>query len=132
MSQVFSADSVSVPAAVSVATSGETVILTGNFLNPPFQNAKAAVWCNFTLLVGTGTTSVIVRLRRNPNAENQQIMGSNTVNVTAGNFASLSLQGADVIPDGRPVQYAITVAPTGASATGSVTNGNITAMLISG
>lgn len=132
MSQVFSGDSVNIAGPITLPTSGETTAGTGNFLNPPFQNAKAMVMVNLSLQVGTGTTTVVVRIRRNPSAENLFVMGSNAIAVTPGNTMMISLQAADVIPDGRPVQYAMTVLPAGATGNGSMVSGNISTILISG
>lgn len=132
MSQVFSGDSVTGAAGAAVPQSGETVVLTGNFLNPPFGNAKSVVSCFIAISPGPGTTSLNIRLRRNPTAENVQVISNAGVNVSAGVNAVFSLQGADAIPDGRPVQYAITVTPTGATGASSVVGANVTAFLISG
>lgn len=132
MSQVFSGDAVGGTLSVSVPTTTETTGITGNYLNPPFQNAKAAVIACVTLTVATGTTAVVVRIRRNPNAENFQVAGSNTLNVTAGNNVELLLQGADPIPDGRPVQYAVTVSQAGATGNGTILYASVLALLISG
>lgn len=132
MSQVFSADAVNNPAATTVTTTSETTAAIGNFLNPPFQNAKAYVEASITLLAGTGTTTITIRIRRNPNAENVVVASSAGINVTAGNTVIVGFQAADAIPDGRPVQYAVTVQQAGASGNGSVTFANISATLISG
>lgn len=131
MSQVFSGDSVN-GGSVAVITTSETQAVTGNFLNPPFGNAKAMVSGQVTLTTGTNTTGVTVRIRRNPNAENSPLTFSSPTNFTAGQTVMLNLQVADVIPDGRPVQYTITVQQSGATANGSITGSNISAILISG
>jgi hypothetical protein len=132
MSQVFAGDSVNSTAAITVTTTGETTAITGNFLNPPFGNAKAIVLGQLYLSTGTGTTTVNVRIRRNPNAENLALVGTPNINVTAGNSGLLSVQVADAIPDGRPVQYALTVQQAGATGNGSILEANITTLLISG
>lgn len=132
MSQVFSADSVNVFGSTTVTLTTETTLVTGNFLSPPFGNAKAVVSANAQLTVGTGTTSVRIIVRRNPNAENVAVMNLNFINVTAGNAVLLAGQVADPIPDGRPVQYAFTCTQNGATGNGTVNFANVTAMLISG
>lgn len=132
MSQVFSADSVMIPLPVTLPTTGETVGVTGNFLNPPFQNAKAVVMANVVVTAGAGTTSLAVRIRRNPAGENLQVTGSGALTAVAGNQYSLSIQGADAIPDGRAVQYAVTVLAGGATGTGTIVSGNVSTILISG
>lgn len=132
MSQVFGGDSVSVTTSATLPQSGETTAVTGNFLNPPFQNAKAMVSATVQLTVPASATGITLRIRRNPNAENVIVQGSGTLNATATNIVLLSIQGSDPIPDGRPVQYAVTVAPTGASANGNIGNATISTLLISG
>lgn len=132
MSQVFSGDSVNAAAAVTIPTSGEVIVAQGNFVNPPFQNAKAMVIGSVSFIVGSGTTTAQIRLRRNPTAENAQVGTSGAVNVTAGNIVSVTVQTADPIPDGRPVQYALTVTAAGATGTGSLQVANVSTILISG
>lgn len=132
MSQVFSADAVNNTASTTVTTTSETTAVTGNFLNPPFQNAKAFVEAELALLVGSSTTSVTIRIRRNPTAENVVVASMAGVTVTAGNTVALSLQAADAIPDGRPVQYAVTVQQAAATANGTINFANIGTTLISG
>lgn len=132
MSQVFSGDSVNNSTATTVTTTSETPAAAGNFVNPPFGNAKAMVSGVAALTAGTGTTAVTVRIRRNPNAENVIVATSGAVTLAAGNVGLLSLEAADVIPDGRPCQYQITVQQTGASGNGSISFANISTILISG
>jgi hypothetical protein len=131
MSQVFSGDSVSQTSTVSVTTTAETPIVTGNFLNPPFGNAKAVLWCSVQTFASAGSTSVTLRIRRNPNAENLQVAISAPVATPAANQL-LALVAADVIPDGRPVQYQLTLQFAGASANSNAAQGNISVVLISG
>lgn len=132
MSQVFSADSVVNSASTTVTTTAETSLVTGNFLNPPFANAKAVVIASIQIGVGTGTTSVAIRVRRNPSAENAQVALMSSAQITVGSAVSIAIQGVDPIPDGRPVQYAVTVQQAGASGNGTVFVANVAAFLISG
>lgn len=132
MSQVFSGDSVTLVGTPSVPTTTETTVVLGNFLNPPFGNAKAVVFGNLSLTVGAGATGATVRLRRNPAAENLNIGQTGAITVTAGNTVDLSIQAADVIPDGRAVQYALTITQPGATGNGTLNLGNVTTILISG
>jgi len=132
MSQVFGGDAVNNTASTTVTSTTETVGVTGNFLNPPFGNAKASVSGTVILTVGTGMTSVVVRLRRNPNAENVAVVTTGALTAAAGNIMLLDLQAADVIPDGRPCQYAISVQQAGGAGNGTITFASIAAVLISG
>lgn len=132
MSQVFSGDSVN-GGTVSVVTTNLTTIVTGNFLNPPFGNAKVVVMATCNLTAGAGTTSANFFVFRNPNAENVNVAGvAQGVTMAAGNAVQIVLQVADVIPDGRSVQYALKVAQVAATGNGTVNFSNIAAFLISG
>lgn len=132
MSQVFSADSVNGPINTSVVTTAETTGATGNFLSPPFQNAKAVVTASIYFQPGTGTTSVSVRLRRNPSAENLAITNYANLAVTAGNLVVLNVQAIDAPIGPGPVQYAVSVQQTGATGNGTIVACGITTFLISG
>lgn len=132
MSQVFSGDSVNGATPITVTTTAETSGANTNFLNPPFGNAKAVVFGNMSLTVGAGTTGVTLAIRRNLNAENLIVVQTPIIQVTAGNVVDLSVQVADVIPDGRGVQYWLSVVQTGATGNGTIQKANITALLISG
>lgn len=132
MSQVFGGDSVTNNANVTVTGTTETVIVTGNFVNPPFGNAKGMAWGSVAVQAGTGCTAMICRIRRNPNGENVAVGNSGNVTVTAGNAYAMAVTGSDPIPDGRPVQYALTLQQVGASGNGTTFASNLCALLISG
>lgn len=132
MSQVFSGDSVN-GGSVTVTTTTLTTAVTGNFLNPPFGNAKAIVWATANLTVGAGTTIVNLRLFRNPQGENVSLQPTaQSVGVAAGGAVQLSLQACDVIPDGRAVQYSMAITQIGATGNGTINFSNISAIMISG
>lgn len=132
MSQVFGADAVNNTASTTVTSTSETGVATGNFLNPPFGNAKAIVQAQVALTVGTGMTSVTLRLRRNPNGENVVVASSGAITAAAGNAVLLGLSAADVIPDGRAVQYQLTVTQAGGAGNGTASFASVAALLISG
>lgn len=132
MSQVFSGDSVNNSAAVTLTGTTETTMATGNFVSPPFGNAKAMVSGSVNVTLGTAAVGLFLRIRRNPSAENAQIGPAVAVNGTAGNTVQAQIQVADAIPDGRPVQYAVTAAQSGASGAGTGNFSNVSVVLISG
>lgn len=132
MSQVFAADSVNFTGTLTINVSAETPVVTGNFLSPPFANAKAIVTATVWFAAGAGNTFVSVRIRRNPNGENLIIPYALNETAAAGNNSVFQMQVADTIPDGRPVQYQVSIQQNGASATGSVFLANVSALLISG
>jgi len=132
MSQVFSGDAVNNVVSTTLVTTAETPCATSNFLSPPFGNAKALVFGSVNVATGVGANTIVVRLRRNPNAENLQL--GIQINVTAAASAGyiLPIMIADAIPDGRPVQYAVTIQQLGATGNGSVSFASVSAILISG
>ena len=132
MSQVFAADGVSSTASGTTQVSTITTIITGNFVNPPFGNAKTLVSGMVAIIPGTGSTGIYVTLWRNPQAENVSLIPSTLLSVTAGNSYVITVQGVDIIPDGRPVQYALKVTQAGASVGATWGNAAIQALLISG
>lgn len=131
MSQVFSGDSVNGTPGLTVVGATETPIVTGNFVNPPFGNAKAIVIAMVTISTGTGTVFVQLRVRRNPNAENV-LLAAPALSIAAPNGGIMTASFADQIPDGRPVQYQVTVQQNGATANGTSNYSNVTTLLISG
>jgi hypothetical protein len=132
MSQVFSADAVNNTATTTVTLNAETPAVTGNFLSPPFQNAKAFIEAALSMTVGTGAAGCTVRIRRNPNAENVVVAQSGVITTVPGNVVVLSFQAADSIPGPGPVQYQFTIQYGGATGNGSITFASICVTLISG
>lgn len=132
MSQVFGADSVTISTSATITLNNETTAVTGNFVNPPFQNAKAIILAQFMISTGTGTNIVTVRIRRNPNAENVVVASGQTMSVSSVAGALISLQGSDAPIGPGPVQYALTVQPGAATGNGTLNSANITTLLISG
>ena len=132
MSQVFAGDAVNFAGSASINMNTETVLLTGNFLSPPFQNAKAIVLVMLNYQAGASVTFENIRIRRNPSAENVQVAQTGGITISGSPVQVFSLQGADIIPDGRSVQYAVTAQQTAATGNGTCGVANVTALLISG
>lgn len=132
MSQVFAADGVSA-SNVGIPAASETTVVTGNFVNPPFGNAKAIVTAAAYFQVPTGTTNIVPNIRRNPTKENVILAGTGGgISATVGNLVYVTALGIDVIPDGRAVQYALTITTTGASGSTTANTVAISVLLISG
>jgi len=133
MSQQFQRDAQNLAANVAIPTTTETTVITTNFLTPPFGTYKGTVIAVVLMTVGTGTTAVTVRIRRNPSAENIVLGTAQAVTAVAGNVVSLALMATDSVPDGRSSQYAVTVQQTAATANGTGLAGSgIDATVISG
>lgn len=123
MAQQFQADAVVTSAAVNVPTTTETVIVTGNPLTPPYGSFKAKVEANVLLTVGTSTTTITLKLKRNTTAENVTINSVQNITTIAGNTVQVSVNAVDQVNDGRQVQYALTITQNGATANGSALAG---------
>lgn len=132
MSQVFAGDSVNGPLGFTVTGATPTLVVTGNFLNPPFQNAKAIVTAMLDITAAGSTTSLTLKLIRNPNAEAVSLTNTPSAVLAGGSRGLFSIQSADVIPDGRAVQYALQVTQNAGSGGGTVWYSSVTALLISG
>ena len=131
MAEIFAADSVNNTATTTIATTTETVVVTGNFISPPYGNAKAVIMGTVDIATGTGTVFLTFRIRRNPGAENVVVL-QQLDSTPAPNTALRGFQVADAIPDGRAVQYQVSVQQNAATANGSVAFANVTVLLISG
>jgi hypothetical protein len=133
MSQVFAADGVSSQTSVNCPGTTATVVITSNFLNPPFGNAKAIVTAQVSVQPGTAATQIYLDIRRNPQSENVSIVGNQAVaTVTPGNYNLLGVSGADRIPDGRAVQYGLVLTQAGATGAAIAFYQSLNVLLISG
>ena len=120
MSQQFGADAQGNSATVNIPNVTETTILTTNFIPVPFENGKARINGQLVVTPGTSTTALVLRVRRNPNAENLVVLTETvTSGFTVGSASDIGFGCVDPIPDGRSVQYAVTVQQTGGAAAGT-------------
>lgn len=133
MAQQFQADAQALSAASAGFQNVETNGPSTNSIPVAYQNAKAKGICVVLLVLGTGVTSIRLRIRRNINAENVVVADSGLLNVTASQIVELELAFVDPIPDGRNVQYTVTVLPAGATSNIVMAAGTyIEAVLLSG
>jgi hypothetical protein len=132
MSQVFSCDAVNNAATTTITLNAETPAVTGNFLSPPFQNAKVFIEAALSLTVGAGGAGCTLRIRRNPNAENVVVAQTGVLTTIPGNIILLGFQAADAPVGPGPVQYQLTIQFGGATGNGSISFASICATLISG
>jgi hypothetical protein len=133
MSQQFQRDAVSAAGPVTVTTTNEITILTGNPLTPPFGTCKGAIIASCSVITGAGTTAITMRIRRNPSTENVVVATSRAVaSLSNGVDGFISLGATDQIPDGRSVTYAVTLQQTGGAANATANGISLDATLISG
>jgi len=130
----FQKDAQQLGAPVSMVTTAETTGITTNFINPPLENAKGVGVAVVFVTPAAATTTLTLRVRRNINAENV-VVNSQVIaqGFTAGSLGVLMIPFSDPIPDGRAVQYSVTVQAAGTAANGTIAAGSyIEAALLSG
>ena len=134
MAQQFQRDAQAAAAAVTVVTTAETAIVTTNFVNAPFGTFKAVGLAVVFFTPGTATTSVQLRIRRNPTGDNTVVANQTIVaGFTVGSLGVVLIAFTDAVPDGRAVQYQVTVTQAAATGNGTAAAGSyIDATLLSG
>lgn len=134
MAQQFQADA-NVNTTVQTLTNGAAILtVTGNFMNPPFGNCKAKILGASIMTLGSVPTNVTVAIFRNPSGENVQVATSGAITMGSGANAVVqySLAAVDRIPDGRSVQYALSITAAGTGTNGTSSYSYIEATLLSG
>lgn len=124
MAQQFLADAQDLAAAVAIVTTAETTGPQTNPLPLPYQNGKFRIAASLLLTLAAGVTSVTIRVRRNPAAENLVVNTPVAIAVTASTNVSLQVMCVDQVPDGRSCSYAVTVVCAGAGANGTIAAGS--------
>lgn len=105
-------------AATSIPTTTETVLAT----SPPLssdggsQTVIAQATAGFT--VGTGTTSVTVRIRRGNGITGTVVASQAGIQVTAGNTVVVTISGQDNPGEVADQVYSVTIQQAAASANG--------------
>jgi len=130
--QIFSEDSQANANSTTLVTTAETTLVTSNSLPMPYGNGKVVIQGMAIITPGTNTTSVQMRIRRNPSAENLLIGGTVNIAVTAAVVIAIPWCTVDQVPDGRNVNYALTVQQVAATANGAVQPAFIDTRVISG
>lgn len=133
MAEIFTADAQALAAASAGFQNVETNGPATNAQPAPYGTRKVRVLAVVLLTLGTGVTSIRLRIRRNINGENVVVADSGLLNVTLSTDVSLSLAGIDSVADGRDVGYTVTVLPAGATSNITMAAGTfIEAMQLSG
>lgn len=132
MSQQFGSDAVQNSNPTVVTANTETVGVLGNALTPPYNTCKAVLNGIIALTVGTGQTSVAIRIRRNPAAENVIVANYAVITSTPATTQIFPIMATDALPDGRTVQYEVTVQQAGGGGNGSIVFAMIESTLLSG
>lgn len=121
--------------AVATAISAETVVTasdTVSYFASAGGNEGLEVSGYVNITAGTGTTAVVVRIRRGNGLGGVVVGISNTHTLAAGATASIPIHAQDAVPITTPVvtptgadsapenQYTLTVAQTGGTGAGTV------------
>jgi hypothetical protein len=109
----------------NIVTTAETTLLTSPLLTLALDFEQLLIFWEFVVLAGTSTTSFSYRMRRGSGTGGTSIAGGINVNVTAGN--NILQAGCVVDTPGAvgPIQYSVTLSQIGATANGTVLEGNI-------
>lgn len=107
-------------AATSLVTTAETVLATSPPLSADGQAQSVIIDAVAGFTVGTGTTSVTVRVRRGTGITGTVVNSIAGVNVAAGNSVAIPIQAVDSPGEVADQQYVVTVQQ--AAATGNGTN----------
>jgi len=119
------------PAAVTLVTTAETVILTSPPLNLSLDFEQVLLFWWATVVIGTGTTSVNILYKRGTTVGGVRINASGVnVQVTAGNTVTLSGCYADVPGAVAGQQYVVTLTQNAATANGSANDGALIALAL--
>lgn len=133
MSQQYSADAQMLTAPVTIVTVAETNGPKTIPLPIPNANGKVVVRGSVVVTTGAGTTGLQLRVRRNILAENVIINVVTTFTVGAAVNTLLPFNFTDQVPDGRSVDYTVSIQAVGAGGNGSIVQGTtIEATVLSG
>lgn len=106
-------------AATSIPTTTETVLATLPPLSSDGQAQSVLLEGVAGFTVGTGTTTVTVRIRRGTGITGTAVASIAGVNVTAGNVVQIPINGVDTPGEVADQQYVLTVQQAAATANGT-------------
>lgn len=123
MSEVFSADGVAPAATIVLGQDVETTVATSNALGIPYQTAKIIGAGLAVLTFAAATTTVRLRVFRNPAGENVSVFDQ-TIDVTASKTAALPIGFVDSVANRDAVTYRLTALTASAGAAGTIQVGS--------
>lgn len=101
------------------ASAVETLLLTTPPITQPFDFAPIRVSASIAITAGTGTTAIVLNLRRGALVTSTLIVGPCTHTLAAGSSAILHLEQYDTGAALAQVQYSLTIIQTGATVAGT-------------
>lgn len=113
------------------ASNAETIIYTVGPLVPSQDGAQVFLTWSYTLLAGTGTTSVVFRLRRGNLVTSPQLnVNPNAIPLAAGAIGLFSGVYTDSPPAATALLYSLTIVQTAATAAGVNADGGLLAFAL--
>lgn len=109
-------------ADTTITTTTETVAATLSGLSTPAADSDVVLSGTVQVTAGTGTTALVVRVRRGTDATGTLIGEAETDTTTAGNLIAIAIQVRDTPGEVSNQSYVITVQQTGASGNGTISN----------
>jgi len=134
MAQQFQADAQANSNATTLTNGVAITTITGNFLSSPYGNAKVKARGSSSFTEGSVPASIRLQLFRNPASENQLIADSGVMTdaIAANLVTNRFIEGIDLVPDGRPVQYALVITIAGSGTNGATSRNFIESVMLSG
>lgn len=107
--------------AVSVVNANETAVVNTSPYTSDGANRQVTVDAEGEITTGTGTTALVVKIRRGTTTAGAQVGQSQTITVpTAGNKVQFGIQVLDTPGEVAGQQYCCTVTQTGGTGSGTV------------
>jgi len=114
---------------VNVVTTAETAAVTSDPVSPTSDNAEFTISGVINITAGTGTTEVVVRVRRGSTVAGALVGETDPHTLAAGAKANIPFEVADTPGAVASQQYTASVVQTGASGNGTINNSAITVTL---
>lgn len=121
-------------AAVTLVTTAETVLIYSGRCELTFPTMRAIARGWLQIVYGTGTTGVILRIRRGNGLSGTVLAGGNTetAGVAAAAVADLSIQASESVAGNEFADYTLTAQQVAATANGTVNLAHIEVETING
>jgi hypothetical protein len=115
-----------------MVTTAETLAAYSGRVEIPYQTIRAIIKGWLQAGWATGTTGVILRLRRGNGITGAVIAGGNTEPATAATASDLTIKWAEQLLNAEYADYSLTVQQVGATANGTINLSAIEVEMING
>lgn len=110
---------------VTLVTTAETIVVTSLPISTTDPNQQVSLFSFITVTGGTGTTGMIMRVRRGTTLSGTVIGPQDTVTLSGTNTVNREIGVTDTPGEVAGQQYVITCQLVGATANGSVIDGGV-------